>query len=343
MSETPLIYSLGVIPLASTELGRLGSIEAMSIAEDNFQLPRECCSMVKTLLGEFYLRKDSIVKKVVTNIFCEPLKMLYDVIEKYGFDIKLIDQGTNVGSADSERYENLFKHYVEEIQDVARWLTGHEIDEDKLGAEIKRYNRVLKKAFEFLKLKKKHPKYVLSLPTVIVILGSAHYFGKPDEYEAALDELIDELKSLGDDEYNDKVVPILWSGARGQEFGVYQAIDEAGGSILGWASAPRLNSYFDESIPPLESFINYQLTGLVGSKTADGYPFVEAEIKRSGAKGILQYGYIGCSTTGISSELTRKYFHNRGIPSMELFGSYQVGAPSGQLITRVKAFIEMLA
>jgi hypothetical protein len=34
----------------------LGSADALSVAEDYFQLPKGSCSMVGSILGEFYLR-----------------------------------------------------------------------------------------------------------------------------------------------------------------------------------------------------------------------------------------------------------------------------------------------
>jgi benzoyl-CoA reductase/2-hydroxyglutaryl-CoA dehydratase subunit BcrC/BadD/HgdB len=55
------------------------------------------------------------------------------------------------------------------------------------------------------------------------------------------------------------------------------------------------------------------------------------------------YGYIGCSFASVDREMWRNYFHQKGIPSINLEGSYQTGAPTGQLMTRVKAFIEMLS
>ena len=57
----------------------------------------------------------------------------------------------------------------------------------------------------------------------------------------------------------------------------------------------------------------------------------------------MLYGYIGCSFASVDREMWRNYFHQKGIPSINLEGSYQTGAPTGQLMTRVKAFIEMLS
>ncbi len=61
-----------------------------------------------------------------------------------------------------------------------------------------------------------------------------------------------------------------------------------------------------------------------------------------GAQGILFYGYIGCSFGSVHREIQAEYFHRHGVPSIFLEGSFQVGSASGQILTRVRAFIEML-
>lgn len=49
------------------------------------------------------------------------------------------------------------------------------------------------------------------------------------------------------------------------------------------------------------------------------------------------------SQSGIVREMQRQYFKEQGVPGITLEGSFQVGSPSGQLLTRVRAFTEMLA
>lgn len=70
---------------------------------------------------------------------------------------------------------------------------------------------------------------------------------------------------------------------------------------------------------------------------------IEGVLNRTGSKGILFYGYVGCSFGGIHGEIQRDHFQKKGFPSISLEGSFQVGPPSGQLLTRVRAFVEMLS
>jgi benzoyl-CoA reductase/2-hydroxyglutaryl-CoA dehydratase subunit BcrC/BadD/HgdB len=71
--------------------------------------------------------------------------------------------------------------------------------------------------------------------------------------------------------------------------------------------------------------------------------YIEKMIEETGSKGMFFYTYIGCPYGGMHVELFRNHFHQKGVPSSFLEGSWQVGAPSGQLLTRVRAFVEMLS
>lgn len=344
LADTPLIYACDAIPLAFTELGRLGSADSMTVAEDYFQMPREVCSMVKVLVGEYYLRKESTVKKILyKSSVCEPLNLGYELLEKYGYDIKIMDVGFKPVDITPERYQNLITFYSDEVKKAAEWINGKPLDEEKLGIELKRYNRVMRKIRTIMNLRRKHATYMKSLPAMFTILGSTHYFGKPQEYEEALDIIIEELSALKKYEYDEEVVRLVWSGGRGMEFGVYEAIDDAGGAILGWSIPNTFEVGFDESKPPLQAFVEYQVGGRNGGSVVESYKSVEQQIKKANATGIILYGYVGCSLGSISIELIRDYFKKRNIPSMSVDGSFQVGPPTGQLITRVKAFVEMLS
>jgi benzoyl-CoA reductase/2-hydroxyglutaryl-CoA dehydratase subunit BcrC/BadD/HgdB len=70
---------------------------------------------------------------------------------------------------------------------------------------------------------------------------------------------------------------------------------------------------------------------------------IEEYLPVFGATGILFYGYIGCSFGSIHREIQAEHFHRKGMPSIMLEGTFQVGPPTGQLLTRVKAFVEMLS
>lgn len=346
LMEAPLLYACGVIPMAVYDLGRLGSSDrAVEMSEDIFDVPKETCSMVTALLGEWYLRRENSVKKVVAlSTVCEPLNMAYEMIREYGFDIHRVEQVIKPVHGGDERLEQMVKFLSSELEDVAVFLTGKPLDQDKMRVEIARMNRLMGKFREILKLRLANPLYIKSLPTLFLLMGSGHYFGKPEEYEKLLDELIQELK---DAEYvaspMGKIIPLTWVGARGLEFGVYKAVDDLGGALLSWFTPNPYDRVWREDIPPLEAMARFILEYFVTGSPVNQIKYIEKMIEESGSKGMFFYTYIGCPYGGMHVELFRDHFHKKGVPSSGLEGSWQVGAPSGQLITRVRAFIEMLS
>lgn len=342
--EAPLVYACDTIPVSFTELGRLGSYEAVTVAEDYYQIPREACSMVKATLGEWYLRRGGIDRILGFSASCEPYNLASELIKNQGYDVYYIDTVYLPPRYDPERYDEMLRFFVDELRAAAGWLTGGKFDEAKLEFELKRRNRIMAKVRRIMELRLKHPLYIRSLPTMFLLMGSGHYFGKPEEYTEALDLLVEELEAA--DKYGQsqgKAIPLVWAGGRGQEFGVYQSIDDAGGAILGWVIPTPFVRDYREEVPPLESLARYLLDGQMAGASVYTQRVIEEQIKKTGACGLIQYGYVGCSFSGIDRELHREHFHKQGIPSLSLEGSFQVGPPTGQILTRVKAFVEMLS
>ena len=346
--DAPLMYALDIIPISLTELGRLGSADAMTVAEDYFQLPKETCSMVAAVLGEWYLRRDRTVKDlVVFNSACEPLNMAYELIAREGYRTHRIEAANRPIDSDPVRLQQQITFLAEELGDLAVRLTGKPVDPERLEGEIARANRILGKVRRIFELRRLNPLYVKSLATMFLLMGSGHYFGRPEEYEAVLDLLLGELEAAPIvPSPRGKIVPLAWVGGRGQEFGVYKAIDDCGGAILAWYTPNSWTHDWPRARTPLESVASHILGGtgghVVGSPVHRLRP-LEAVIQRFGAKGILFYGYVGCSFAGVHQEIQREHFQKKGIPSISLEGSFQVGPPTGQLLTRVRAFVEMLS
>jgi benzoyl-CoA reductase/2-hydroxyglutaryl-CoA dehydratase subunit BcrC/BadD/HgdB len=344
--EVPLVYASDTVPVAFSEMGRLSDREVMLIAEDYYQFPIETCSMVKCTVGQWHLRKDKAgIKRILGNSSaCEPYNLAWEVMKHEGFDVYNNDVVYRGPGVDGARLEKLVDFFIKEIHGVAEWLTGSsKIDEEKLSFELKRKNRLLDKMRKILALRLKHPFYVRSLATIQMLnIGLNNYFGKPEEYEAALDLLLEELENRPvNQEELDAAIPLVWAGGTGQEFGIYEAIDQAGGALLGLRSVP-FKSY-REDVPPVEALARFVYDNQGAGAGVYARNVIELELEKVKAKGLILYGYIGCSFASVDREMWRNYFHKKGIPSINLEGSFQTGAPSGQVLTRIKAFVEMLS
>jgi benzoyl-CoA reductase/2-hydroxyglutaryl-CoA dehydratase subunit BcrC/BadD/HgdB len=341
-----LLYSLGVTPVAYGEMGRYSVKEDMLIAEDIYQFPVETCSMVKCVVAQWHKRlKTGTINRILGNSSaCEPFNLSWEVMRKHGYDVfnnEVIYRGPTVHG---ERLEQLVKFTMGQILDVAEWLTGtRAVDEEKLRVEIQRKNRLLGKLRQVLELRRTHPYYMKTLAIILTLnIGLNNYFGKPEEYEKAIDALIIELENTPVSEKDLKtVIPLVWAGGTGQEFGIYEAIDQAGGALLGLRSVPfRL---YREDVPPLEALARWIYDNSGAGAGVYARNVLDSEVERLKARGVILYGYIGCSFASVDREMWRRYFHEKGLACINLEGSFQTGAPTGQVLTRIKAFVEMLA
>ncbi|MDR1578016.1 MAG: 2-hydroxyacyl-CoA dehydratase family protein [Deltaproteobacteria bacterium] len=341
-----LLYSLGVIPVAAGEMGRYSAKEDMLIAEDTYQFPVETCSMVKCVVAQWHKRaKTGTINRILANSSgCEPYNMAWEIVKKHGYDVfsnEIIYRGPTVKG---ERLEQLVKFTIGQMLDVAEWLTGKRaVDESRLKVEIARKNRLLGKLRQVLELRRAHPFYMKSLAIILTLnVGLNNYFGKPEEFERAIDELILELtKAPINEKELQKVIALVWAGGVGQEFGIYEAIDQAGGALLGLRSVPfRL---YRQDLPPLESIARWIYDNSNAGAGVYAREVLDSEVERLKARGVILYGYIGCSYSTVNREMFRRFFHEKGVACVNLEGSFQTGAPTGQVLTRVKAFVEMLA
>jgi benzoyl-CoA reductase/2-hydroxyglutaryl-CoA dehydratase subunit BcrC/BadD/HgdB len=327
-------------------MGRYSTREDMQVAEDFYQFPVETCSMVKCTVGQWHKRLEAgnINRLLGNSSSCEPFNLAWEVMRSRGYDVynnEVIYRGPTV---QGERLEELIQFMVEQMLDVAEWLTGErKVDEEKLKIEIARKNRLLVKLKRILELRVSHPFYMKTLAIILTLnVGLNNYFGKPVEYEKAIDALIAELENAPVKERDLKtVIPLVWAGGTGQEFGVYEAIDIAGGALLGLRSVPF--RYVREDVPPVEAIARWVYDNSAAGAGVYARNVIESEIEKLKAKGVILYGYIGCSFASVDREMWRRYFHAKGIPCLNLEGSFQTGSPSGQVLTRVKAFVEMLA
>jgi benzoyl-CoA reductase/2-hydroxyglutaryl-CoA dehydratase subunit BcrC/BadD/HgdB len=343
--ETPLLYGSGIIPVSFSELGRLGSLETLNTAEDVYQLPVETCSMIKSTIGEWHLRREGPIKRILGfSSVCEPYNLAWEVMQDRGFQVHCIDVIYKGPTCPPERYEDMVSFFVEELRGSVRWLTGREPDNERISAEIKKRNELMRKGRRIVELRHQRPLYIQSLPMTYFLAGLGHYFGKPDQYAQVVDQLLYELENAPQAPCETgSVIPLVWAGGRGQEFGVYQAVDDAGGSILGWVFPSLYPIDYREDLDPVEAIARYYLEGQAAGAGVHRRKVIEQQVGLTKAKGILLYGYLGCSFAGVDREMFREYFHKRGTPAISLEGSFQVGPPTGQLLTRVKAFVEMLS
>ncbi|MGN0427670.1 MAG: 2-hydroxyacyl-CoA dehydratase [Agathobacter sp.] len=341
----PLIYACDTIPLDLADLGRYGNDAYIAEAERFFQIPAETCAMVKAVAGGLYQYKDEKITKIVDNgLRCEPEITILSTLDGYGYDCFMMETYQRPLDNDEKRIRLVEQAYRNEYERIAKWLTGRDIDKEKLREELVRTNRIRSKVRQLLEIEKKHNTYYRTIPTFLAYNGVDSYYGQPEEYENIIDEMIEEISTLSEGEYHDEsLVKLIWSGARGVDFSVYNTVDIAGGTIAGWNLPANLYSDYDTSIDPVDALVQFEVKSGRSNNMEEACQF-DADLAQSvGAKGEILFLTLGCTLLTVPSEMKRVHLNHIGIPTLSLAGTAQIGEITGQTMTRLKAFIEMLS
>lgn len=338
---TPFVFACDYIPLQIADLSRYGKPEYIPAAENMFQIPAECCAMMKGMLGGLYNYRDTGMNKILTfGQRCEAELIALSEAEKFGYEVYLLE---NYKRSQVPKYANNVDETMRrELDEIAHFLTGKEINRKRLLEEFERTNRNRDKIQILLEKEKKHRGYFRTIPNFLVISGVENYFGFPDYFESIVDEMIAELDGLRDGEYDDGGIPVVWSGARGVDFSVYNALDIAGGYVSAWNLPTSIEERYALDKDPIETLIDLgkQNKDQKGMKERCAYD--EKLVKESGAKGIVLYSTLGCTLVTVGTEMKREYLNNAGTPVLVANGTAQMSEVMGQFMTRMKAFIEMI-
>jgi benzoyl-CoA reductase/2-hydroxyglutaryl-CoA dehydratase subunit BcrC/BadD/HgdB len=349
--EAPLIRACDTIPIGINELWREDSLRAEAVAETHHQIPGEFCSMIKAMVGRLHLKKDGPIKRVLLfGSTCEPIGNAVEHAKHDGYDIHWIDSAT--AFKPQEKHDELVRFLVKELQKVSVWLTGKPADEDRVRAEIKLKNRIVGKIRRILELRVKSPFYLASIPTLQVLLGSVHYFGDSQKFEAILDQLTRELEEAAKIPSDRPYIPLVLAGLIGGIVGgsgLLDAIEESNGVILGWVLTST--SDFREDIPPLESIANYlfdaQVKGELGEAAGASATYrrvrVEELVHETKARGIISAFITGCPYGSVVQGLEREHFKRLGVPMVALETTVHDQPPTEEQITKVKTFLEVLS
>jgi benzoyl-CoA reductase/2-hydroxyglutaryl-CoA dehydratase subunit BcrC/BadD/HgdB len=342
-----LIYACDTIPISIAELWRERSIEAEAIGENYFQVPAEYCSMIKAVVGRLHLLKDNGIKRVLYfGSICEPISNVMELAKEDGYDIHCIENVT--AFKEEEKRPDIVAFLVQELQEVARWLAGKPVNEERLRAEIRRKNLISSKIRRILDLRLKSPFYLTSIPTLQLLMGSAHYFGKPEEFASLLDQLVEELEAAPQGPPPDDYIPLVLAGGGGG-IGILNVIEESRAAIVGWVIAGTGD--YREDVPPLEAIAHYVLDaqsrgelGEVAGTSATTRRFhIEKLVRKTGARGIISSTITGCPYGSVVQQIEREYFTKQGIPIISLETSVHKERPTEEQVMRVKTFVEMLS
>jgi benzoyl-CoA reductase/2-hydroxyglutaryl-CoA dehydratase subunit BcrC/BadD/HgdB len=219
-----------------------------------------------------------------------------------------------------------------------------------LSEELQFKNRMVRKVRKILDLRLKAPFFLTATPTSQILLGSNHYFGERAKYEAILDGITAELEEAATRPEKREFIPLVLAGGVAGGPKLLKIIEENNGVVVGWVI--HSTSDFREDIPPLQAVAEYlfeaQLKGELGERAGASAQLrkrrVEELVDKTNARGIVSSFVTGCPYGSVVQGLERQYFKKKGVPLVGLEHSVHAEEPpTEEQVTRVKAFIEMLA
>jgi benzoyl-CoA reductase/2-hydroxyglutaryl-CoA dehydratase subunit BcrC/BadD/HgdB len=353
----PLVRACGGICANDMARMRGKSHEAVSLAESHFHIPSEFCTVIKSQIGGLGMRMrqpgGTAVRKVLQfGGACEPSVTIGELARAEGYDVHVV-QPLTAFKMDPARRPEYVAFYEHEVRRTARWLCGHDVDEDKLAELIRVKNNITKRIIKVLDLRLANPLYfpMTRVSQLLMSSGDYHAVLNFEENRSLFIELLDSL-----------IAELEWAGRRpvgpyvplvlaGNMFNmdVTKTIDQSGGAIVG--SLMAITTLYREDVGPVQALAEYLLDMQLKGESSDQAGAVasarkfriEEEVRRTKAKGVIVSGTTGCPYTSLTRQMEQDFFTKKGIPVLAVEGIAHADLITEEVKMRVKAFIEMLA
>ncbi len=325
-----------------------GKNDTVPIAEQ--YLPRNVCPLVKSSFGSIVNNGCSGVKScpqfgmadlVVAENTCDSKKKMYELLGEY-VPTYVIDLPQR---PDSPEALNYFLGELEKFKGAMERLTGNQVSQEKLRAEIKSSNET-RQLFHRLYDLRKSDSPPISGSDVLKILQK-QYFLSPDQVKKALRMLIDEAEEV---EANGEHKPrIMISGCPmpGGNTKITDIIENKGGVIVTEESCTGTRSFWDlvdeENDPMMalaERYLKIPCSCMTpNDRRIDNILELASEFK---VDGVVYYTLQSCHGYNIERYKVQQALKKAGIPMLAIETDYSESDVE-QIGIRVDAFMEMLS
>lgn len=329
---------------------------------EQFGVAREMCAWTKANMGgvatELWGRPDLIVAGC--GSFCDDASKIAELLQWLGHETyygeipyrRNPDCNEETIGHDTARLvpytPEALEFQIGEYQRLRAKLeeiTGIKITDDMLRQTIKYCNRARKAIREILELMKARPT-PLGAVEAYLIQGCCNYLmGDPQGFCKAMETLKEEVEEVvrrGEGVVEEDAVRLTFCGNPFLDFRIFNQIEDGGGTILGW-EVPFLLTDIDEEKDPIQALAE----NFLGDYThvGDTYGRIKHIIRKTrefDCEGAIFNVQLGCSHSPVEACIIQKEVEKQGIPFLITFTDMPGDHPSGQVETRIGAFIEML-
>ena len=325
-----------------------GKNDTVPIAEQ--YLPRNVCPLVKSSFGSIVNNGCSGVKScpqfgmadlVVAENTCDSKKKMYELLGDY-VPTYVIDLPQR---PDSPEALNYFLGELEKFKGAMERLTGTQVSQETLRAEIKSSNETRRLFHELYDLRKSDSPSI-SGGDVLKILQK-QYFLSPGQVKNALRMLIDEAEGV---EANGEHKPrIMISGCPmpGGNTKITDIIENKGGAIVTEESCTGTRSFWDavdEEKDPMMALAERYLKIPCSCMTPNDRRIdnILELVREFRVDGVIYYTLQSCHGYNIERYKVQQALKKAGIPMLAIETDYSESDVE-QIGIRVDAFMEMLS
>jgi benzoyl-CoA reductase subunit C len=322
----------------------LGHLDSLQQAEAHFQ--PFVCRLIRSSLDKGLRGTLDYLDGIVVPYTCDGMRMLYDawVAHVPKHVAYLLDLPSALASESNKRY---FYRAQEEFRRSIERYVGHSIEEERLNASIKVYNRYRKLAKRFYALRLQHRLPITGSEAMKIYLAAL--MSPKSEYNerlSALLELFEEWVGSGE-EHRPGAVRVHISGSVVVDPLFFELIDQVGGEVVSDDLCTGTRYYWDLVDEREEPFraVSERYLNRVACPTK--YPaanrpgFLLDRLQESRAKGVIFILEKYCDPHLFDYPALRQALEAEGVATLWL-ETELVASGTEQLRTRLETFMDML-
>lgn len=320
------------------------------VSGDNEPLPMELadsqllpnnCSVMRGIWQQVVEDKYAFLDGMVNSPICDGMRRLHDnwlefeklpYMDMIYFPRRATEDALNMYLIDLEQWRERLSEF-----------RGQRIRDNELIRSIALYNRTRELMQQFYELRKRDRPPVTGVEALEVMKASGRM--PREQYNTLLEQLLDEIERSGREVTKGKRLMIAGNDIHNANW--IAAIEELDAVVV----TDEMNigtRYFwgkvDTRLPPMEGIARHYLFNRPQDATiylSNRYDHIFKLAKEYTVDGVVSDVVRYCAPLENDKPWLKKEMDRRGIPILELGVDYG-DAPSGQLKTRVEAFLEML-
>ncbi|MGE5361294.1 MAG: 2-hydroxyacyl-CoA dehydratase subunit D, partial [Bacteroidales bacterium] len=321
------------------------------VSGDNEPLPMELadsqllpnnCSVMRGIWQQVLEEKYAFLDGMVNSPVCDGMRRLHDnwlefkklpYMDVIYFPRKATDDALQMYLIDLERWRERLSEF-----------RGQRIRDNELVRSIGLYNRTRELMQQFCELRKRERPPVTGVEALETMKAAGRM--PREQYNDLLGQLLDEIKGSGREIKKGKRLMIVGNDIHNSNW--MAALEELDAVVVTdemiTVGARCFWDKVDASLPPMEGIARHYLFNRPQDSTiylSNRYEHIFTLAKDYKVDGVVSDVVRFCAPLENDKPWLRKAMDERGIPLLELGVDY-CEHPSGQMRTRVEAFLEML-